>query len=38
MADIGNNIEAQLNKLAVWQYLNLATFCGIVVIIVILLF
>jgi hypothetical protein len=34
MADIGTNIEAQLAKLTAWQYLNAATFVGVVIIIV----
>jgi hypothetical protein len=38
MANIGTNIEAQLTKIAAWQYLNAATFVGVVVIIVILVF
>lgn len=33
-----NDIEARLNKLAAWQYLNAATFIGVVAILVILLF
>lgn len=32
-----NDIEARLNKLAAWQYLNAATFIGVVVILVLLL-
>ena len=31
-----NDIEARLNRLAAWQYLNAATFIGVVVIIVIM--
>lgn len=38
MADIGSDIEARLNKLAAWQYINLATLAGVVVILVLLLF
>lgn len=38
MANIGANIEAQLARLTAWQYLNAATFVGVVVILVILLF
>lgn len=38
MANIGTDIEARLNKLAAWQYLNVANFAGVVLILVILLF
>ena len=38
MANIGTNIETQLNKLTAWQYLNAATFVGVCVIIGLLLF
>ena len=31
-----NDLEARLNKLAAWQYLNVATFIGVCVIIVLL--
>jgi hypothetical protein len=31
-----NDIEARLNRLAAWQYLNAATFIGVVIIIVML--
>lgn len=33
-----NDIEARLNRLAAWQYLNLATLAGVVAILIILLF
>lgn len=33
-----NDLETRLNKLAAWQYLNLANFAGVVIILVILLF
>jgi hypothetical protein len=33
-----NDIEARLNKLAAWQYLNAATFIGVVALIVMELF
>lgn len=32
------DLEARLNKLAAWQYLNLANFAGVVVILIVLLF
>jgi hypothetical protein len=38
MATIGTNIEAQISKIAAWQYLNAATFIGVVAILIILLF
>jgi hypothetical protein len=37
MPNIGTNIEAQLAKLTAWQYLNAATFVGVVVILIVLL-
>jgi hypothetical protein len=33
-----NDIEARLKSLAAWQYLNAATFIGVVAILIILLF
>jgi hypothetical protein len=33
-----NDIETRLNKLAAWQYLNVANFFGIVIILGILIF
>lgn len=33
-----NDIETQINKIAAWQYLNVATFIGVVAVLVILLF
>jgi hypothetical protein len=33
-----NDIEARLNSLAAWQYLNVATFIGVCAILIILLF
>lgn len=33
-----NEIEARLAKLGAWQYLNAATFVGVVAILIILLF
>ncbi len=33
MANIGDNIEAKLGQLVGWQYLNVATFIGVCVII-----
>lgn len=38
MADLGTNIEARLAKLGAWQYLNVATFIGVVIIIGLLVF
>lgn len=38
MANIGVDIEARLNKLAAWQYLNAATFIGVVAILVMMVF
>lgn len=38
MANIGTDIQAQLNKLTAWQYLNAATFLMTAAILVILLF
>jgi hypothetical protein len=32
-----NDLESRLNSLAAWQYLNIATFGGVVLIIVLLL-
>lgn len=33
-----NDIEARLNKLAAWQYLNVATLAGVVAIICMMVF
>jgi hypothetical protein len=33
-----NDIETRLNNLAAWQYLNVATFVGVVAILVMMLF
>jgi hypothetical protein len=38
MANITTNVEAQLTKIAAWQYLNAVHFCVSVAILIILLF
>jgi hypothetical protein len=38
MANIGTNIETQLNKLTAWQYLNAANFLVSCAILIVLLF
>jgi hypothetical protein len=37
MANIGTDIQTQINKIAAWQYLNAATFIGVCVVIALLL-